>query len=106
MVRKHLLFLVSIVYKTVQLIVILHHPASLATLQNTIFSRAVNFRLGIVSKLATLLFSSVCFIRATLSHALLIVSFRNVMVVLQAEVGVDTCTQLKKASSGEQTRAV
>lgn len=106
MIRKHLLFLVSIVCKTVQLFVILHYPASLATLQNTIFSTAVNFRLGIVSKLTTLLFSSVCFIRATLSHALLIVPFLNVMAVLQAEVGVDTCTRLKKASSGEQTRAV
>lgn len=47
MIRKHLLFLVSIVDKMVKRIVVLHYPAFLATLQNMIFSTAVNFRLGI-----------------------------------------------------------
>lgn len=47
MIKKHLLFLVSIVYKTVKLSVILHYPASLALLQNMTFSTAGNFRLGI-----------------------------------------------------------
>lgn len=106
MIRKHSLLLVSIVYKPVKLLVILHYRASLAILQNTVFSTAVNFRLGITPTLATLLFSSIYFTRATLSHAFPFIPFLNVMTVLQAEVGVDIWTQLKKASSGELSRAV